>query len=168
MSTVRPIDTRYRGYRFRSRLEARYAVLFDALGLAYEYEREGYDLGWALDWYLPDFWLPGLQCFAEVKPDVFTPEDFARAAALGTTLLLDGMPEARLYHCTGQGHCCDTDYARYLGGHGWGAVILDASVRKKRLWFDFGEGLDAYALQAFHRAVDAARSARFEHGEHGR
>lgn len=36
------IDTRYRGYLFRSRLEARWAVYFDAIGLRWEYEREGF------------------------------------------------------------------------------------------------------------------------------
>jgi hypothetical protein len=31
---LRPIETRYRGFRFRSRLEARWAVFFDAAGAA--------------------------------------------------------------------------------------------------------------------------------------
>lgn len=39
-----PIETRYKGYRFRSRLEARWAVFFDVLGVRWEYEPEGYDL----------------------------------------------------------------------------------------------------------------------------
>jgi hypothetical protein len=58
MSTTIPaIETRYAGYLFRSRTEARWAVFFDALGIAWEYEPEGYDLG-EVGWYLPDFWLP--------------------------------------------------------------------------------------------------------------
>lgn len=65
---VRPIETRYKGYRFRSRLEARWAIVFDAAGIDWRYEHEGYDLG-ALGWYLPDFWLPGLNTHVEVKPD---------------------------------------------------------------------------------------------------
>ena len=65
---VRPIETRYKGYRFRSRLEARWAVVFDAAGIDWHYEHEGYDLG-ELGWYLPDFWLPGLNTHVEVKPD---------------------------------------------------------------------------------------------------
>jgi hypothetical protein len=36
-----PIPTRYKGYHFRSRLEARWAVFFDALGLRWQYEVEG-------------------------------------------------------------------------------------------------------------------------------
>lgn len=52
--TIKAIETEYKGYRFRSRLEARWAVFFDALGYRWEYEPEGYDLGSA-GWYLPDF-----------------------------------------------------------------------------------------------------------------
>lgn len=58
--------TIYNGYRFRSRLEARWAVFFDAIGMKYEYEPEGYDLGDGVR-YLPDFYLPEERCFAEVK-----------------------------------------------------------------------------------------------------
>ena len=54
---IKPIETVYNGYRFRSRLEARWAVCFDELGIQYEYEKEGYELIDGLR-YLPDFWLP--------------------------------------------------------------------------------------------------------------
>ena len=64
---IKPIETIYNGYRFRSRLEARWAVFFDALGIKYEYENEGYDLGEA-GWYLPDFWLPKEEVFIEIRP----------------------------------------------------------------------------------------------------
>jgi hypothetical protein len=57
MKTLEPIKTYYKGYRFRSRLEARWAVFFDTLGIDWEYEKDGYDLD-DLGWYLPDFWLP--------------------------------------------------------------------------------------------------------------
>ncbi len=63
---IKAIETQYKGYRFRSRLEARWAVFFDALGIEWEYEKEGYDLGEA-GWYLPDFWLPEYGSFFEVK-----------------------------------------------------------------------------------------------------
>ena len=42
--TIKAIETRYAGYRFRSRLEARWAVFFDTLGLKWQYEPEGYEL----------------------------------------------------------------------------------------------------------------------------
>lgn len=34
---IKPIETHYNGYRFRSRLEARWAVFFDALGIKPEF-----------------------------------------------------------------------------------------------------------------------------------
>lgn len=63
---MQAIETRYNGYRFRSRLEARWAVFFDTLGVEWEYESEGYDLADA-GYYLPDFWLPGSQFWIEIK-----------------------------------------------------------------------------------------------------
>lgn len=54
MSTIKPIETVYNGYRFRSRLEARWAVFFDALKVNYEYEPEGFELP-SGNYYLPDF-----------------------------------------------------------------------------------------------------------------
>ena len=56
MSELKAIQTEYKGYRFRSRLEARWAVFFDTLGVKWEYEPEGYDLGNGV-YYLPDFLL---------------------------------------------------------------------------------------------------------------
>lgn len=67
MNTIRAIDTVYNGYRFRSRLEARWAVFFDTLGVPYHYEPEGFDLGDGIR-YLPDFWLPEQNCWVEIKP----------------------------------------------------------------------------------------------------
>lgn len=62
---IKAIETRYKGYRFRSRLEARWAVFFDALGLEWEYEREGFQT--PSGWYLPDFYLPSIDTWFEVK-----------------------------------------------------------------------------------------------------
>ncbi len=60
MRKLKAIQTEYNGYLFRSRLEARWAVFFDACGVEYEYEPEGYDLGNGL-MYLPDFLLHGVE-----------------------------------------------------------------------------------------------------------
>jgi hypothetical protein len=68
MDTIRAIETHYAGYRMRSRLEARWAVFFDALAIPWQYELEGFHVG--ENCYLPDFWLPRLQLWAEVKPDL--------------------------------------------------------------------------------------------------
>lgn len=63
---IKAIETRYNGYHFRSRLEARWAVFFDTAGIMYSYEPQGFDLDGL--YYLPDFWLPEMQSWAEVKP----------------------------------------------------------------------------------------------------
>ena len=63
---IKPIETVYNGYRFRSRLEARWAVFFDVLGIEYEYEPEGYKFSDG-QCYLPDFYLSNLNTFVEIK-----------------------------------------------------------------------------------------------------
>lgn len=55
-SRIKAIPTVRKGYRFRSRAEARWSIIFDELGLAWDYEPEGFDLG-HLGWYLPDFFV---------------------------------------------------------------------------------------------------------------
>lgn len=67
---IKPIETVYRGVRFRSRLEARWAVFFDTLGIPWEYEKEGYRVGSNRRAYLPDFWLPEQRSWVEVKGSV--------------------------------------------------------------------------------------------------
>jgi hypothetical protein len=63
---MKAINTLYKGNYFRSRTEARWAVYFDALGVEWEYEKEGYDLGDGV-FYLPDFWFPKHKMYGEVK-----------------------------------------------------------------------------------------------------
>ncbi len=79
--TLTPIETAYAGHLFRSRIEARWAVTFDHLGVAWEYEKEGFDLGEA-GRYLPDFWLPDLYCWFEVKGAAPTQDAINKARAL--------------------------------------------------------------------------------------
>jgi hypothetical protein len=62
----RVIQTRYAGRYFRSRTEARWAVLFDALGLDWQYEPERYRVRGKS--YLPDFWITDWDAWFEVKP----------------------------------------------------------------------------------------------------
>ncbi len=38
------IETHYAGCRFRSRLEARWAVFFDAIGIEWQYEPQGFEI----------------------------------------------------------------------------------------------------------------------------
>ena len=67
MPTIAPIETEYKSYCFRSRLESRWAIWMDALGIEWQYEVEGFDLGPA-GYYLPDFWLPTDNFWLEIKP----------------------------------------------------------------------------------------------------
>lgn len=62
---IKPIETKYNGFRFRSRLEARWAIFFDMIGLKYEYEFEGFEMNGIR--YLPDFYLPSLDRWFEIK-----------------------------------------------------------------------------------------------------
>lgn len=55
---IKPIETIYGEYTFRSRLEARWAVFFDRIGIEWRYEDEGYQTSYGH--YLPDFWLPNV------------------------------------------------------------------------------------------------------------
>ena len=43
MRKLKPIQTEYNGYLFRSRLEARWAVFFDACGVDYNYSDDYLD-----------------------------------------------------------------------------------------------------------------------------
>lgn len=90
-NVIHAIETPYRGYKCRSRLEARWCVFFDECGIKYEYEPEGFDLSHiphveqyispADLWYLPDFWLPALNCYVEIKPLKTPVDDTAVAKA---------------------------------------------------------------------------------------
>ena len=80
MPEIKAKETYYDGYRFRSRLEARWAVFFDAARIKYIYEPEGYVIPCTYhgkyagdpdheetDIYLPDFYLLDFDVYAEVK-----------------------------------------------------------------------------------------------------
>jgi hypothetical protein len=67
--SIKAIETSFKGYRMRSRLEARWAVFFDALGIEWEYEKEGYELTGA-GRYLPDFHLKDRNIWVEIKGEL--------------------------------------------------------------------------------------------------
>lgn len=158
---IKAIETLYKGYCFRSRLESRWAVFMDRLGIKWEYEPEGYQTKYGL--YLPDFFLPELECFAEVKPSSFTVDQYQKCAALPhPCLLLDqSHPTARPYYLAVHGE----QYGTYSSIPGFGWVMLAVSQYKKRLWFLFGETYDDYYNLDEIIAERAAKSARFEYGE---
>lgn len=83
---INAIPTTYNGITFRSRTEARWAVFFDKMGIAWQYEAEGYQLPNA-GYYLPDFWLPdlgGTGTFFEVKPNFMDGADKAEELSMLT------------------------------------------------------------------------------------
>lgn len=172
--TIKAIETRYKGYRFRSRLEARWAVFFETLGLTWEYEKEGYDLG-PLGYYLPDFWLPNFGgegapgLWIEVKPDtglvIETQREVDKLQALTTN---DGVA-AVIYGDPGSYRA-----GFFMDGKliGWRFEFQEC-VRCEILYFisdsgihyPSGTGCDCCWTDRPKQAIQAARSARFEHGE---
>ena len=111
MSEIKAIETYYKGYRFRSRLEARWAVFFDAAGIKYEYEPEGFDLDGV--WYLPDFYLPWFKCYVEIKPNN---SDEINDAEEKLWRLFRGKGDCCCMLCVGSPadnnmtvYCCETD-----------------------------------------------------------
>lgn len=87
--TIKSLPTEYRGIKYRSRTEARWAVFFTENDIPFHYEFEGFDLGHGV-WYLPDFWLPEAKSWFEVKPGNPSAAeiDKARGLARGTGRLV--------------------------------------------------------------------------------
>jgi hypothetical protein len=180
MKDVKPIETVYNGYRFRSRLEARWAVFFDALGITWEYETEGFELSDGTR-YLPDFWLPTFDggMWAEVKAEG---GDFNKARQFGhdaqkNIWLCEGTPTYKAYV-----------YLRWIQEQdfngkeclfcleGVGIPNADQAEDENRMYACPGYENDDNSIppdyfnslgNTFINAVHAARSARFEHGEAG-
>lgn len=189
---IKPIETRYKGYRFRSRLEARWAVFFDAIGIEWEYETEGYNLG-SSGCYLPDFWLPQFSLWVEVKAQEFTVQEFRKCVSLSAltgfdTLMLVGVPSNRWYSIASFVHSYYTGAYVALSEVAVSDIYLEKRTLPERVWEetqrhpdeeelnDSGEVIgtvynfatpDAAGVltAATKRACNAARSARFEHGE---
>lgn len=192
---MQAIETRYKGYRFRSRLEARWAVFFDALGIEWEYEPEGYRLSNG-ELYLPDFWLPTFEAsplqgrwdrpvdspkggtWVEVKP---TEAGFAKAEQLALdsgfpTWLATGIPDFReytvIYPCKGlhDDARCSEDWQFIRDGlHAVSGIPnADQARDSDRMFWEAGydprEEMDLLG-ELYVSAVNAARGARFEHGE---
>ncbi len=65
---MKAIETEYNGILFRSRLEARWAILFDSFKLKWVYEPECFLLS-NNQKYTPDFYLSDLNLYVEIKPN---------------------------------------------------------------------------------------------------
>jgi hypothetical protein len=193
---ARVIPTTYKGYRFRSRLEARWAVFFDTLGVQWEYEKEGYDLGPAGP-YLPDFWLPDLQCFVEVKGATPTIGEASLCRALHAAtgwpvVLVHGEVGVGPWLCFAfdVGHSsggpsqwqvywfkCDCGQPKLSWGDGCHHIVNAENFDSLSSWCGWNEAYKAdtcgpefpvwMAISSTSKAVEKARGARFEYGEHG-
>lgn len=129
MDNIKALPSIYGGIRFRSRLEARWAIFFDKLGVKWEYEPEGFDMDGVP--YLPDFRListhKGLGgAYAEVKP---AGGDYSKAKRLASmskkdVIILEGQPAP----------------TAILKSTGWcGSALISQSCGHTYLWWNLGE-----------------------------
>jgi hypothetical protein len=178
---IKAIETRYKGYRFRSRLEARWAVFFDALDIHWEYEPEGFDLGKA-GWYLPDFWLPDFSCWFEIKreEEAVSEEVMLRVMTLCTAMgtggaIACGLPDPDIGPVR-WAECLHCQYIFPVGVKTW--VCPEPGCTFKHETFHPLKYCDCTAVhdkqgvsdislesERLIYAYEAARAARFEHGE---
>jgi hypothetical protein len=190
MTMIKAIETVYKGYRFRSRLEARWAVFFDALGIKWEYEKEGYDLGKA-GRYLPDFWLPDYKYWIEIKAENPSQGEWDKAYELSSKSgrpvhICVGLPDIRgrvdsfyyeesnsgggltmedwVYWCA----CSKCDKPDIAFGTTSQAVFIDGyAYEEQPICCDADDQEMMMDHPSLMRAYVIARSARFEHGERG-
>lgn len=174
---IKAIETKYKGYRFRSRLEARWAVAFDTIGHHYLYEPEGFELPSGR--YLPDFYLPNLDVWGEVKPTDFTEEEMRKCAELvfytqKACVMLVGLPAPTNYYYFFPFENLDDDTYTCTFGEscfpGVGIDDCDLWWRPERFYVCTGEGcrkLKRIEICTNHGPALAAKAARFEFGESG-
>ncbi|WP_370308002.1 hypothetical protein [Sinimarinibacterium flocculans] len=161
---IRAKETRYAGYRFRSRLEARWAVFFEHLRLAWEYEAEGFKISEQHS-YLPDFLLRDDGKFpdiwVEVKPQVAMKPKERKRYFEAAQKLTDSAENVG--YLVVKGDPLEAD-----------AFLFGAFAGQKKLGpITSAEFAGFFALkckcpvETIHAAAKAARSARFEFGESG-
>ena len=181
---IKAIETKYGGYKFRSRLEARWAVFFDNVGLEdeWEYEPQGYEIKTARGTikYLPDFWLnsPAGQ-WAEVKGYLDT-DGMKRLHALACVIarcnggddiaILGDIPRLHSMLWPVQLH-----YHDRLWAVPWDPMDQGCPLARPRVAIEPTLEMAAHLTDGFpfgrpdwaEDGLDAARQARFEWGEHG-
>lgn len=141
---IKPIETIYNGYRFRSRLEARWAVFLDKAGITYEYEPEGFYLPNGIR-YLPDFYLPWFKAFVEIKPKSISEYDLDMARKKCEELC--GWQSHIALLCIGdpcdngiEVYCFESDESG--GGNLWEeAQFIEGAHFKENVWDDDSDEL---------------------------
>lgn len=179
--SIAAIETTYAGCRFRSRLEARWAVFFDSFGIPWMYEPEGYVIDGRL--YLPDFYLPECATWVEVKGhEGALDKPFLRTAS-------KYLPQHEVQNEAGPRLMVVGSIPESLpeGDFGWVALTngiegrygFGAYHKNKRPWFLDNGGSDQEWRPWLQPTVDQwewndaqehygkARRARFEHGQSG-
>lgn len=155
--TQRAIETRFDGVLFRSRTEARWAAFFKRLGVSFEYEPHRFDLGSGSGLvYTPDFFLSTVNCYAEVKPTVFTRDERTKAILLSrvtrsSVILLTGLPDYRPYETVSDGQDPESDWI----------ILTDTYLDENRFYSGAGEndGKDDYQWSdTFHAAIERSKS----------
>ncbi len=192
---MKAIETEYKGYRFRSRLEARWAVFFDACGVRWEYEPQGYLLDNGQR-FLPDFLLHGVEgrasgdLYVEVKGKM-TDEDASKIYSFSGLKDVDNVLEVETPilivadipagDCMAEidEFCSDWGY-RGFPGAGEGPFpfnfetidgdyyIAHPGINRNGHFELFGDDMsykEDRDDKATLGAFKAARQARFEHGE---
>lgn len=155
--TLHALPTSHSGYLFRSRLESRWAVCLESLGVQYEYERQGYDLGPA-GWYLPDFWLPDYGIYLEVKGVKPTIAERYRARILArdsrkSVYILSGdcWVNAAILECV----CCDLVYERLA----WDALM---ERNERKLWAVVRKCKSSFIKSAVEKGARLFKSSTLE------
>ena len=183
---MKPIDTEFMGYRFRSRLEARWAVFFVRSGVRFTYEAEGYrsDDGESFR-YLPDFYLPDWKAFVEVKPNHDLHEDdiskvvgFVREGGAPVYVTCGDPLDVGILYIRQRGFVDGAAAYPYCAKHPKAGKFISAfpPINRSDLLPHDGEcpiwhrasydDLVAYVTGGpEYKAAVAARSARFEFGE---
>lgn len=178
---IKPIETHYKGYRFRSRLEARWAVFFETLGCKWIYEKEGYQLADGIN-YLPDFWItqmrefPGFGRFVEIKQ--FEPSVYERkklellATKTGTTVFCFWDLNSTGFHgavYSRNGACHILDCLCTPSEPNLKQIKEDGTYNFSPLPFGyfFQTIPDEWKKYLLNKAIAKALSAHFEFGEEG-
>lgn len=182
----KPIETFYAGCRFRSRLEARWAVLFDSLGIRWDYEPEGFDLG-ECGYYLPDFFLhlppddrialkyPGAGYWVEIKGGEPTREEALKCEALTEAtkhyswIFQGNIGDQTI--CSGPSRWTRKPDANLLNlfnvcGYEPAAMKGAYAIANSSPIYYCSKQDDSF-FRRVDLAIEAARSARFEFGEVG-
>lgn len=149
---IKAIETKYKGFRLRSRLEARWCVWFDAVGIKWEYEPEGYVLEDGTC-YLPDFWLPDLQAFVECKPSSLKDDErFSVRKNLASLSYSTKHPVILLSGAPGYRILCDEYFQDFklevFLGYMYDPIPEpDFLYKKYRFGFDFFEGMQFFITE---------------------